>query len=221
MTNIKHDRLNLLYYRKECTNVRPQEAEALFQVCLNLMGGKLDYQLISIRGKVLFDRANFRQYINALQEAFSGLARESIADLANMKRIRLNALLSDKRCQYIRPEEITALCQVYHDLDSREKTYKRGRCYPRNPEGVLLDKPRLRRYIDSLKRKYSGLTHRAIAELADMTINRLNNLLSSPEHKNIQPQEIEALRKAGEDLESGKVTYVPDQRGRYGKKKVA
>ncbi len=157
----------------------------------------------SLYEKVPLDKENFRQYINALQEAFSGLTRESIADLANMKRIRLKNLLSNGYCKYIYPKEITALCQIYWDLMSGKLDSKRK---------ILFDKSNLCQYIDSLQQTFPGLTRKTIAGLANMQYFRLEALLLNKKRKHILPSEITALFQIYEDLESGKATYEPGKR---------
>ena len=92
----------------------------------------------------------------------------------------------------------------------------------RKPEGVLLDRSNLRQYIDFLKETFPKLTQKSIAKIAYMQPVRLYNLLSNENcNKYIRPEEIAGLRRVYDDLESGNVIYIPDQRGRCRKKKAA
>lgn len=150
------------------------------------------------------NRANFRQYIKFLQETFPSTSLKDIANHAGMKRDRLAALYYSERNKTIRHQEVEAFSKVYEDLKSSKKSYR-----PR----VHLDKDNFRQFIDFLKETFPGLTQKSIAELANMQFGRLSKLLlCKKKGKYIRPEEIISLFQLYEDLKSGKVIYISDQR---------
>ena len=154
------------------------------------------------------DKANFRQYINFLQQYFPALSLSQITKLADMSLGRVAYLFSDTGAKHIRPKEITALFQVYEDLKNGKATYIpdqlcRQRRRKDNPSVAPLDKANLRQYIDFLLTTFPHLDIEEISRRAKIDRSRLEHLLNEPKsYRFVLSHEVARLFQVYEKLRS-------------------
>ncbi|MBU0578206.1 hypothetical protein KJ742_01930 [Patescibacteria group bacterium] len=180
-------------------------------------------------------REGIEQYIEDLIAEFGYMSLVRINGLAGLFRGRLGRLLYSPDSDPITPDEKEALFSVYRRfMESRltaqisgvrksSKTLAKSPSKPRKtvpkkrgrkPEGPLFDKLNFIRFIKYLRRRFEGLTIMEMEDHCKMSRGRICSLMSPAPNgcKYIREEEVEALYRLYDGLESGEITYTPDKR---------